>query len=306
MKTRPMILLALTTCLCVVCDAPKTAMGQDIDPYGGVDELMKKQSTKAKKSPKKNKVRELPINASTLPLMEAICPKHAKLIQHKAGRIPVCTQCPKEAHTQAPELRPTRVVQVEDKYAVVSTLGCGGGFNFDDSTIVLQQTKKSGWKMLSYTSQQNTEDCDWLPVTPPVAICTYTEAGQGSAETSIYSIGLQGGTLKPGPLTSLVDNEMTCNHEGTFIETLDDTVFEDVDADGQQEMVLLISTKTGKKTGKKRPKDTPHGCDDIKLGVIKVEESKVAKFFRLDDGKFKQVEIKKTKVTHEKVRQYIN
>lgn len=303
--------------MCLFAAVPEHAQAQDIDPYGGVDEFMKgnKDSTKSSKTEKTEKtekitkkrkaqVRDLPSGESALPIMKAICPGHAELVDGEDGSIPACTKCPKEAETQAPQLRVARIVQIGEEHAVASTLGCSAGFNFRDSTVVLEK-EDSGWKMLSYTPQSNTEHCNWLPVTPPTAICSHTTAGQGSAEVSYYSLTFNNGQLENTSLLSITDHRGACRFEGNFYTNVDDTIFEDINGDGEMELGLLITKKSGTKTGKKRPDDIPDGCEDVEHGVVKVKESREAHFFRIDGGKFKPVKIKTTDVENSKVQRYV-
>lgn len=247
------------------------------------------------------RIREIAANRSNLKFAEAICPGHARIDRSEKKPAMICTQCPAQADSRDPDLRIARAVQIGKDWAVLSTLGCGGGFNFRDSTVLLRR-RGSGWKVASYQTSTNTEHCKWLPMGPPTAVCRHATIGQGSAEVSYYAVGLKGGELKWKELLSFQDNSGTCQFRGEFAVEVDKQLYEDLDGDGDPELALLVSRKHIEPGAASKRDDDP--CNDLETGEVEARITREAHVFERNGASFRRVEPKRYRTEDPSLRAY--
>lgn len=294
---RPILWLVLVCIASLGCILPKTTTNtppptQEMRaPTAAPARVEPEQPSPSLDEPRDIELVEHRTDASALEFMEAICPGAAGTVEFQGRVRAVCTSCPEQARGDDPNLHASRIVTFGEDIAVVSTSGCGGGFELEDSTALLERRGATGWKMSSFTPFQNTESCRWLGATPPLAVCTFEESGRGSSYTYVYSMTLREGALASGELTEFADTEDACVFDGEFSAKIDEMLIEDIDADGNIELVVLLSTKTGVKTGKARPRHITNACDDIELGVVDVVDGRRALIWRLEGGSFTSVEV---------------
>lgn len=87
---------------------------------------------------------EIEADRSALPLMQAVCGTEAQLRETNEGTLPTCTSCPAGSSADHGALRLTGGYSGDfsgdgQREAILATKGCGLGFNFRHSTVVLMR-----------------------------------------------------------------------------------------------------------------------------------------------------------------------
>ncbi len=248
---------------------PMSATAQDLgdfDPYGGPEQFIKMDHKKAaqKKMAKKNttaapkkktKLRRIGGGEALVEYLRGVCGKDVRVedVKDRSGthHVAECSFCPKGSSDPGGKLR-AHGGYVGDfsgdghAEAILATSGCGAGFNFMDSVVVLRRKSDHGWKMLKYVDATSARNC--TPVHGPsrdLLLCPWTESGGGSSTTHLATNYVENGKLSGEELTTFHDNTGSCHFEGDFKRTGDVQVVDDIDGDGKTEIALGITTVSG-------------------------------------------------------------
>ena len=233
-------------------------------------------------------VQEIDADQSALPYIAAICGDEASMTSGDEGVHPVCPNCPQGSSADSGSL------SLDEGYvgdfsgdgqleAILATTGCGGGFNFRFSTVVLRQ-HGDDWQMLEYNDGVGSSSCD--PIETPHGarlLCQETVVGQGSASTSVTLRTVADESLTSTSLTRLSDDSGACRYDGEYRQTLEERIVDDLDGDGNVELALRIQSSHGEPVrddigvGERCDEDNYEFSETETLNVWKIESGGVTR-----------------------------
>lgn len=241
-------------------------------------------------------------------LLQPVCMEGAELIEkveEHHGAVARCSSCPDNSSN------PDGTLQLHDGYigdfsgdgnpeALLATEGCGQGFNFRHSTVVLSQSDGS-WTKQEFLDTTNSSDCehiateerDWL-------MCRSTTVGQGTEETFVSLRHLTDDGLNSESLVELRDTSGACSFDGKFRTVIDEQVVDDLNDDGATELALGLRTDIGSVPD--GVEEVENRCDEDSYAI---EGKKSLKVFTLGDDGPKQVESLESSVDHPALQDYV-
>ncbi len=217
---------------------------------------------------------EIEPDESALDYMGAVCDAEPQMVQSDEGSTPACTSCPDGSSASDGSLRLIGGYVGDfsgdgQREAILATEGCGGGFNFRHSTVVLREVD-GDWEMLEYNDATNIESCEPTRTSQGERLfCQSTDVSQGYATTSVVLRAVADGSLDAESVTELHDFSGACNFDGEFKRTLEEQTIDDVDGDGNTDIVLQIRSATGRSVVGGIPAD--ERCDRDSYEITETE-----------------------------------
>jgi hypothetical protein len=231
--------------------------------------------------------------------MEAVCRTEPKI----EGNTVRCDHCPMNASAGDGELVAVHAYtgafsEPSAEEMILATKGCGGGFNFKDSAVLLRKTGGE-WHQVEYKDTFPVDDCKPVAAGPRgMLLCRSLVVGQGAADITIKLVSATaGGGFAWYEAAEFFDGTAGCFYtpdhslNGAFKHDVKQMFVDDIDADGRYELAILFTEHVAKPKG-----DAPvdKRCDKSRYDITITNKAKILELgngqYRENPGGLEQVE----------------